>query len=135
MQFTILTCFKNVLQAEFDKLNKKCEKYGNEQLSFVVLRAFEENNKEKLEIEVSGCTPKIGDYELISVISQLPDGTNIVNNVPGKETPLEFLTIVPALLTRSSIYSCLQDWMCFFAHQGLYIPIISFLVQKILPFC
>jgi hypothetical protein len=90
MQFTILACFKNLLQDQFDKLNKKCEKYGNEQLSFVVLRAFEENNKEKLEIEVSGCTPKIGDYELISVISQLPDGTNIVNNVPGKETPVEF---------------------------------------------
>lgn len=90
MQFTILACFQNVLQAEFDKLNKKCEKYGNEQLSFVILKKFEESNKEKLLIEVYGCTPKVGNYELISVISQLPDGTNIVNNVPGKETPVEF---------------------------------------------
>jgi hypothetical protein len=91
MNFTILACFKNVLQAEFDKLNKKCEKYGNPLLSFTVDKIYEENNKEWANITVSGCVPKIGEYELISVISKLADGTtNLICNVPGKETPEEF---------------------------------------------
>jgi len=90
MLFTILAQFKDLLQSEFDKLNKKCIKYGNPELSFSILKFYEENGLEKLDIEVSGCVPKIGNYQLVSVISKLPDGTNLINSVPGEETPVEF---------------------------------------------
>lgn len=90
MQFKILTCLENDLKEKFVKLNKKCQKYGNTELSFSVVKTYEEDNMEWSDIIVSGMTPKIGDYELISVISKLEDGTNIIANVPGKETPAEY---------------------------------------------
>lgn len=90
MKFEILASLQNNLNEVFEKLNRKCRKYGNEELSYVVLRSFEKDYKFWLEIEVSGCTPKIGNYELVSVISKLADGTNIVYNVPGNSTPEQF---------------------------------------------
>jgi hypothetical protein len=90
MQFKILTCLENDLKEKFVKLNKKCQKYGNTELSFSVVKTYEEDNMEWSDIIVSGITPKIGDYELVSVISILDDGTRYVANIPGKETPIEY---------------------------------------------
>lgn len=90
MQYVILACFKNLLQEKFDKLNNKADKYGTGQLSFEIIKSFEENGKEKLLIEIDGFSPKIGNYSLVSVIAKLPDGTSIINNVPGEETPVNF---------------------------------------------
>lgn len=91
MQFTILFQNLSALQEKFEKLNKKCEKYGNELLSFkMVGEPYEEENELLVNIEVSGCTPLIGDYRLVGVISKLDDGTNSIQNVPGQELPKKF---------------------------------------------
>lgn len=92
MQFTILNCLQNALQEKFDKLNKKCEKYGNLKLSFVVDSIFEEDNQEWAKITVSGCVPMVEKCQLVGAISKLDDGTNSIQNVPGQEIPVEFRT-------------------------------------------
>lgn len=92
MQFTILACLQDALQEKFDSLNKKCEKYGNPKLSFVVDSIFEEDNQEWAKITVSGCIPMVEKCQLVGVISKLDDGTNSIQNVPGQEIPVEFRT-------------------------------------------
>lgn len=87
MKFEILASLQNNLNEVFEKLNHKCREYGNEELSYVILQSFERYGKFWLEIEVSGCSPKIGNYELVSVISKLDDGSNMIYNVPGNSTP------------------------------------------------
>lgn len=91
MQFTVLFQNLSTLQEKFDKLNKKCEKYGNDTLSFkIVNEPYEEDGYLWVDIEVNGCTPLIGDYRLVGVISKLDDDTNSIQNVPGQELPKRF---------------------------------------------
>jgi hypothetical protein len=90
MQFTILFQNLEALSEKFEKLNQKCLKYGNEQLSYIPGDIFTENGKDYINIEVSGMVPVIGDYKLISVISKLEDGTNLICTIPGEELPVQF---------------------------------------------
>lgn len=90
MEFQVLSCNLELLKSKFEKLNRKCKAYGNEELSFEIKESFKQDNEEWSTIEVSGCTPLVENCELIAVISKLDDGTNVVNIVPGKECPEKY---------------------------------------------
>ena len=91
MEFQILFGLINEFQARLDTLNKKCIKYGNPTLSFTVIEVVTENNQEWAKIQLDGCIPKVGNYELIGIICNV-EGKNLIKCVPGKEMPEVYRT-------------------------------------------
>lgn len=95
MLFTILHQNLPFLEERFEKLNNKHGKADNkhgEAISFNVVSIFEseEDGRQYCLVDVIGCIPKIGDYNLVSVITKTESGQSIVNNVPGESTPESF---------------------------------------------
>ena len=89
MEFRILFGLVNEFQSKLDKLNEKCVKYGNSILSFTIIETFEDEyikNQIWAKIDLQGCVPKVGNYELIGVISKVED-KHLIKCVPGKQVP------------------------------------------------
>jgi hypothetical protein len=94
--FSIPTFRKADIQKRLEKLARKAQKYGNEDITFVFGNTYIETIKtehgkkeiEYIEVTVSGDAPQIAGWQLLARIELLSGGENLVHQVPGTDIEL-----------------------------------------------
>ena len=126
------------IQAQFAKLNRRAAKLGVDPMGLVVTGEsklgyfMDETGKkcsfELIEIDVTGCTPKLSGWNFIAKLEH--GKSNIVSTLPGIDVPEEYWTCEPAcqhcntkhrrkvsfIIEKDSVYrqvgrNCLADYM------------------------
>ena len=88
------------LQAEIKKLNKRAEKLGTEPVVLTVLESKTETQTDPIfgfeyqEVyhvcTVEGESPKLGGWTLVAAIEPVPNGENLVREIPGEGCPKRY---------------------------------------------